>query len=261
MKRVFGKILAAMLVCAVLLSVAAFAAELPTYEAAADGTYSIGYTEGTNGNYYALLVVDGIYEEGAAPAITEETVLYIDQATADANGDVSFDGWIPKSGATETMLATVYLGGTGLDTPVLLGYLGTNSFIVAGTVTTDSGTTYEATVTLTDLEGTAYTATSDAGAYSVEVPEGTYTFNVNVKNHLSYTDNDFAVTQDVEGKDVSVIAGDLFVDDVVDFEDLKIIVSDYNASVDTGDITGDGVVDFDDLKFVVGNYNASAVSE
>lgn len=261
MKRVFGKILAAMLVCAVLLSVAAFAAELPTYEAAADGTYSIGYTEGTNGNYYALLVVDGIYEEGAAPAITEETVLYIDQATADANGDVSFDGWIPKSGATETMLATVYLGGTGLDTPVLLGYLGTNSFIVAGTVTTDSGTTYEATVTLTDAEGTAYTATSDAGAYSVEVPEGTYTFNVNVKNHLSYTDNDFAVTQDVEGKDVSVLGGDIDASGTINFDDLTQILKDYQTSTSESDVDGAGTVGFDDLTVVLKNYTATAVVE
>ena len=248
------KALSVLLVLMAVMSVAALAAELPTYTPADDGTYTIGYTEGTASNYYALLVVQGVYDEGATPVISEDTVLYIDQATADSNGDVSFDGWIPKNDEP----ATVYLGGVA-DGPVLLGYLGSNTFIVSGTVTTDSGTTYEATVTLTGSEGAEFSATSVSGAYAVEVPEGTYTFKVNVKNHLSYTDNDFAVNADVSGKDVAVIGGDTSADDKIDFDDIAIIVNNYNASFDDADVTGDGTVDFDDLSSVVNNYNAVAV--
>lgn len=250
------KALSVLLVLMAVMSVAALAAELPTYTPADDGTYTIGYTEGTASNYYALLVVQGVYDEGATPVISEDTVLYIDQATADSNGDVSFDGWIPKNDEP----ATVYLGGVA-DGPVLLGYLGSKTFIVSGTVTTDSGTTYEATVTLTGEDGTVHEGTATSGMYAVEVPEGTYTFNVNVKNHLSYTDSDFAVAADVAGKDVAVKGGDIDGDGTVAFSDLAEVLKYYKtASADT-DIDGVGNVDFTDLSVILKNYKATAVSE
>ncbi|MBE6680735.1 MAG: hypothetical protein E7600_00415 [Ruminococcaceae bacterium] len=248
MKRVLGMLL----VLVAIMSVSVFA-ETVTYTPEDDGTYNVSYTEGTASNYYALLVVEGVYAEDETPVISEDTVLYIDQGTANSNGDVSFNGWIPKNEEP----ATVYLGGAGAS-PILLGYLGENTFFVSGTVSTDSGTTYEATVTLTNGED-EFTVTSANGAYSIEVPEGTYTFKVNVKNHLSYTDNDFAVNADVSGKDVAIIGGDTSADDKIDFDDIAIIVNNYNASFDDADVTGDGTVDFDDLSSVVNNYNAVAV--
>lgn len=253
MKKVLGLVL----VFVMLMSVAVFAADKPTFAPESDGTYTVPYSDGTSGNYYALLVVEGIYEEDETPEISEDTVLYIDQATADASGDVSFDGWIPKNDEP----ATVYLGGSNLpDGPVLLGYLGAQNFVVAGTVTTDSGTTYEATVTLTDAENNVFTATSVNGAYAVEVPQGTYTFTVNVKNHLSYTDADFAVDADVSGKNVSVLGGDLDESGTVDFDDLSEILRNYKTVSDY-DVDGVGEVDFDDLSIVLKNYKISAVAE
>lgn len=249
------KVLSVLLVLVAVMSMTAFAAE--TYTPGGDGTYSIGYTEGINGSYYALLVVEGVYEEGATPTISEDTVLYIDQATADANGDVTFDGWIPKNEEP----ATVYLGGTGLETPVLLGYLGSNTFVVSGTVTTDSGTTYEATVTLTDAEGGVYTGTSENGAYSVEVPEGTYTFKVNVKNHLSYTDADFAVTEDVSGKDMTVKGGDVNADGKINELDLGEVTTNLGSVEAECDINGDASINELDLGKVTTNLGSVAVSE
>ena len=250
MKKVLSFVLV-LCVCVALMSVAAFAAA-SSYSPEGDGTYSIGYTEGSSGSYYALLVVEGIYAEDEAPAISEDSVLYIDQATADANGDVSFDGWYPKNDEP----ATVYLGGSDLDAPVLLGYLGANNFKVAGTVTAQAE--FEATITLTDAASNVFTATSVNGAYEIEVPEGTYTFNVNVKNHLSYTQNGFVVNADVSGKNVNVVGGDLNGDGVVDFGDLKIVSANYGAQMDEGDFNGDGVVDFGDLKVISANYYAEA---
>lgn len=249
------KVLGMFLVLVAVMSMTAFA-DLPTYTPLPDGTYSIDYTEGKASNYYALLVVEGICDADATPVISEDTVLYIDQATADANGDVSFDGWIPKNESP----ATVYLGGTGLAKPVLLGYLGSNNFVVSGTVSTDSGTSYEATVTLTSGEDTPFTATSVNGVYSIEVPEGNYTFKVNVKNHLSYTDNDFEVSADVSGKNVSVLGGDLDESGTVDFDDLSEILRNYKTVSDY-DVDGVGEVDFDDLSIVLKNYKISAVAE
>lgn len=253
MKKVLALVLAAL-----LMTAAVFAA--PTaFTPNENGEYSVGYTEGTENNYYALLVVSGIYAEGETPAISEDTVLYIDQGTADANGDVSFEGWIPKND-TE---ATVYLGGSDLDDgPVLLGYLSKEEekFTVAGKVTTDSNTTYEATVTLTDAEGNAFTGTSALGAYSVEVPKGTYTFKVTVKNHLSYTDNELAVEADISEKNVALKGGDIDGMGSVEFADLNTVLVDYGKESEA-DIDGNGTVEFADLNTVLTNYGSIAVEE
>ena len=253
MRKVLGFVLV-LCVCVALMSVAAFAA--PTFVPATDGTYSVPYTEGGSGNYYALLVVEGVYDEEDTPVISEDTVLYIDQAKADTNGAVSFDGWIPKNENP----ATVYLGGLDLGGPVLLGYLGSSTFVVSGTVSTDSGTTYEATVTLTGADKT-FTATSVNGAYAIDVPEGTYTFNVNVKNHLSYTDNDFAVSADVNGKDVIVKGGDINGDGSVQLKDLSDLLTEFGLSDVESDINGDGIANIKDLSILLSNYTFGAVIE
>lgn len=248
------KVLSLVIVLMAVMSVAAFAAEPVTYTPADDGTYNVSYA-GNNGSYYALLVVEGVYKAEQTPVISEDTVLYIDQSTATSSG-VTFSNWIPKNDEP----ATVYLGGTGLDKPVLLGYLGENTFFVTGTVTTDSGTSYEAVVTLTSGDDT-FTVTAVDGAYSIEVPEGNYTFNVNVKNHLSYTQNSFAVNADVSGKDVAVKGGDVDASGTVDFDDLSEILRNYNLASAEYDIDGVNVVDFDDLSIVLKNYKIGAVVE
>lgn len=251
------KVLSLMLVfvfCIALMSVTAFA-ELPTYMPAADGTYSIDYTEGTASNYYALLIVEGEYAQGATPTISEDTVLYIDQATADSNGAVSFGNWIPKNAEP----ATVYLGGSNLSQPVLLGYLGQDTFNVSGSVTSQS--LYEATVTLTNGDGDEYTVNTTDGAYSIVVPEDTYTVKVTVKNHLSYTDVNFAVSEDVTGKNASVLGGDLNADGTINDTDLSTIVNNYTSGNTAYDVDGDGDVDYDDLAKVTLNYGENAVNE
>jgi hypothetical protein len=246
MKKVLGMFLVLMAV----MSIAVFA-EPETYAPAPDGTYSVSYT-GTSGNYYALLVVKGVYTAEQTPVISQDTVLYIDQSTATSSG-VTFSNWIPKNDEP----ATVYLGGTGLDRPVLLGYLGENTFIVSGTVTTDSGTSYDAVVTLVSGEDT-FTVNSVNGVYSIEVPEGTYTFTVNVKNHLSYTDNDFAVSADVSGKDVALKGGDIDASGTIEYLDLMELVNNYGDENADVDIDGNGIVEYFDLMFGVNNYNSTA---
>ena len=255
MKKVLSLVLV-LVMCAAVMSVSAFAADKPTYSPANDGTYSIPYTEGTSGSYYALLVVEGVYEEGQTPTISEDTVLYIDQGTANADGDVSFDGWIPKNEEP----ATVYLGGVA-DGPVLLGYLGSNTFVVAGTVTTDSGTTYEATVKLTDAEGAEFSATSVSGAYTVEVPEGTYTMTINVNNHLGYTKSSLEVSADVQYKEVELLGGDIDGNGTITGVDLGDLLTNYGKNDENYDISGDATVSGVDLGTLLTNYGKSSVQE
>ena len=249
------KVLSLVIVLVAVMSVAVFAADPVTYTPADDGTYNVSYAGTSSGNYYALLVVEGVYTADQTPVISQDTVLYIDQSTATSSG-VTFSNWIPKNDEP----ATVYLGGTGLDKPVLLGYLGENTFFVTGNVTTDSGTSYEAVVTLTSGDDT-FTVTAVDGAYSIEVPEGTYTFTVNVKNHLSYTDADFAVNADVSGKDVALKGGDIDADGSVAFGDLSEILNNYRTVNDALDIDGDSSVEFSELSVILNNYRETAVSE
>lgn len=255
MRSVFGKMLTALLLVSALFSLATFA-QSETYTPEADGTYSVGYSDGTVGAYYALLVVEGIADEGDTPTISEDSVLYIDQATADAEGKITFNGWIPKNDKP----ATVYLGGTALDKPILLGYLGENTFVISGTISTDSGTTNLANITLKNSDG-EYSAKADsAGKYSVEVPEGTYTFTVTVKNHLSFTKSAFDVTEAKENVNVSLKGGDVNNDGTIDVEDLTKLVSGYGTASEA-DINNDGTVDIEDLTRTVSNYGEVKTSE
>lgn len=255
------RVLSLVLICMVLMSTAVFAAEPATYSPEEDGTYSIGYTEGTASKYYSLVVVEGKYAEGATPVISEESVLYIDQATADANGDVTFDGWIPKNDE----VATVYLGGTGAAKPVLLGYLAAATRTITGTVFEVPATANEATVTFTgvantDTAGTEVTATADAnGAYTIKVPEGSYKVKVEIDNYLSY-EKDYTVNADAADEDVTLLGGDVNADDAINDADITKLVNGGNYDA-TCDIDGNGTVDYYDLMVVLNNYGKTTASE
>ncbi len=256
--KVFGKILAAVL-CVVALMTVAFAAET-TFAPTADGTYSIPYTEGAEGSYYALLVVKGVYTEGQTPEISEDTVLYIDQATADANGDVSFDGWLPKNEEP----ATVYLGSNqaGFEGPVLLGYLGQSKFVVSGKVATQ--TALGATVTLINVDdaGNTYAATTVDGVYAINnVAGGTYKIVITALGHTSYTKNALEVSADTTFKDVAIRGGDVDYTGEVNAADLNGLLANFNSSDEDCDIDGTGEVNAADLNTLLANFNAQSVVE
>ena len=246
------------IVLAVLLAFSAFAASPINYETDENNAFDVTYT-GTAGAYYAVVVVEGIAEEGTAPAITETSIQYIDQATADSNGTVSFEGILLKDDETPS---TVWLGGSDLESAVLLGYVNNPStdYVVSGTVTSDSSK--EATVTLTSTtdEAKVYTVKTENGAYEVIVPNDTYKFVVTKVAHLSYTKNELAVAEDMT-KDVTLVGGDTDESGKVDFDDLMSILNAYNTADEAADVDGTSIVDFDDLMIVLNNYNATNTVE
>ena len=71
----------------VLLAMAVFAfaasAAPVDYTANEDGSFDVTYT-GTAGEYYAIVIVEGIAAEGEAPVITSSSIQYIDQVTLTA---------------------------------------------------------------------------------------------------------------------------------------------------------------------------------
>lgn len=251
------KTLAISVLCFAVMSVAAFAAENIT--ANSDGTFPASYADGTEGQYYALVVVEGIYTEDQTPAISEDTVLHIDQVTAGASG-ASFDNFVPRNNNP----ATVYVGGSDLDDgPVILGYINAEEpvkeYKVSVAVTADSDAA--ATVKLV-ADGVEVTAVYDEAAdkYVATVAEGTYKLTVNVPKHLSYTMNALTVAADVE-KAVTVKGGELDINGVIDFDDLNVVLNNYGNTDETIDIDGIGTVNFDDLNIILNNYGESAVVE
>lgn len=237
---------------AALLALSAVAAPVE-YETDANAAFDVTYT-GTAGAYYAIVAVEGIAAEGTAPAITEDSIQYIDQKTADADGSVAFEDLLLKVDGTPS---TIYLGGSDLDEAVLLGWVNKpadepDTFAVSGTVTSASNAA--ATVTLTNGDKT-FTVNTNAGVYTVDVPAGTYKMVVTKAKHLSYTKNELVVAAAVT-KDVTLAGGEIVVDGTIDSLDLGKVLSVYNAENSEIDVTDDGVVDSLDLGKVLASYNA-----
>ncbi len=253
------KILICVLICTVALCMGAFAAE--TADPDANGAYTVQY-QGTQGSYYAILVVEGTYAENEAPSITADSILYISQETADAQGNAVFAEFKLK----ENVEGTIYIGGSDLEKAVLYGYTTpvSEGFDVTGTVAVDSGSAVEANVTFTSIadETKIYTAETVSGVYTLTVPADTYKFVVTKKAHLSYTDGEYAVTANAT-KDVTLKGGDVNDTGEIDHADVLATVTNYRVTEENvmGDVNGDGTVDHADLLIVVTNYKLSATQE
>lgn len=248
----------------VLLAMAVFAfaasAAPVNYTANEDGSFDVTYT-GTAGEYYALVIVEGIAAEGTAPVITSSSIQYIDQVTAAADGTAAFNGVLLK---TDGVKGTVYLGGSDLDAAKLLGYVNNSgteeTFTVSGTVTSDSAKEAKVTLTSTSDGAKVFMVDTASGSYTISVPADTYKFVVTKAAHLSYTKNELEVKADV-AKDVELKGGDITADGIIDFDDWTEVIMNYSTATESADITGDGIVNFDDLTLVVVNYTAKSVVE
>ena len=256
------KIVLTMLVLVLAACTCLLAGAVPAeYVPDGTGAFQISYDGATPGEYYALVIVSGIAEEGTAPQITEQSIQYIDQLTAGSDGVVTFDNVLLRTDGAE---ATVYLGGSDFDSALLLGYVNkggaVSEYTVSGTISSDSSK--DASVKLTSVVDSAsvYTITTADGVYTITVPADTYKFEVTKPAHLSYTKNELVV-DDNTTVDVVLKGGDINGDGVINFDDLTAIVLNYSTASDEADVTGDGAVNFDDLTSVILNYMLSSVAE
>ena len=120
MKRMIRALVAAAVLVS-SLTVSAFAAT-DGYTTDVSGTvtcdgekYTATYTGAEAGEQYVLLVVEGTPE---SYTVTQGSILYINQTAADANGTVTFSGFIPMNVADSVVL----LGGYFADgSPKVLG--------------------------------------------------------------------------------------------------------------------------------------------
>ncbi len=264
MKKNFTKILLACVLCVMALCMAA-SAEKVTLLPDDEGKFTATY-QGVAGEYYAILIVEGTYTEDQTPVISEDTITYISQETAGADGKAVFSKFIPKDPLVN---GTVYIGGSDSnleDGAILFGYLKTGeeeTATVSGTVTSSADSTWATKVVMTDTtDATAtYEITTETGAYSITLPLGTYKMEITKTAHLSYTDNSVEVAGDVAYADVELKAGDADMSTAVGVDDITAVVNYYGES--TGftasyDIDNSGSIGIDDLTAIIINYGTSA---
>lgn len=194
MKRTIKRFIMLSFVLALVLSAAAFAAEPAYYKADESGEYSVDYS-GNAGDYYALLVVEGVYTEEMTPVISENTVQHIDQATADANGTASFENFVPKT----TAPGTVYVGG-GESGPELLGYVNTDGMSKPVSIDVLAGDkVYLQNGTITEI--------AQDGTYTV-VQDGVVVVNSGMESQKIYVVDTVAATATLTASD-AVVGTDL----------------------------------------------------
>lgn len=258
MKKIVLTMLVLVLAACTCVLVGAVPAE---YEPDGTGAFQISYDGATPGEYYALVIVSGIAEEGTAPQITEQSIQYIDQLTAGSDGVVTFDNVLLRTDGAE---ATVYLGGSDFDSALLLGYVNkggsVSEYTVSGTISSDSSK--DASVKLTSVVDSAsvYTITTADGVYTITVPADTYKFEVTKPAHLSYTKNELVV-DDNTTVDVVLKGGDINGDGSISYLDVGTLLQVYNSDDESADVTGDGVVSYLDLGVLLNNYNGISVVE
>ena len=256
------KIVLTMLVIVLAACTCVLAGAVPAeYEPDGTGAFQISYDGATPGEYYALVIVSGIAEEGTAPQITEQSIQYIDQLTAGSDGVVTFDNVLLRTDGTE---ASVYLGGSDFDSALLLGYVNkggsVSEYTVSGTISSDSSK--DASVKLTSVVDSAsvYTITTADGVYTITVPADTYKFEVTKPAHLSYTKNELVVADNTT-VDVVLKGGDINGDGSISYLDVGTLLQVYNSDDESADVTGDGVVSYLDLGVLLNNYNGISVVE
>lgn len=143
-------------ITAVLLCIFAEAKDY-TPDVGSTDSFTVTYTGGTAENFYSLVAVEGDYTGiGTLPELSSENIIYIDQATADEKGFVEFKSFSPLR---ETV-GTIYLGGTDLDSPVILGRL-----------------TYEKTEFVFDVNNVVIEYNGNGG--DIILPQGTASIDAN----------------------------------------------------------------------------------
>ncbi len=264
MKKNSFKILLACVLCVMALCMAA-SAEKVTLLPDDEGKFSATY-QGVAGEYYAILIVEGTYTEDQTPVISEDTITYISQETAGADGKAVFSKFIPKDPLVN---GTVYIGGSDSnleDGAVLFGYLKTGeeeTATVSGTVTSSADSTWATKVVMTNTtDATAtYEITTETGAYSITLPLGTYKMEITKTAHLSYTDNSVEVEGDVAYADVELTAGDADASGAIGVDDITVIINYFGQSTgfdNSCDIDNSGSIGIDDLTSVIKSFGLAS---
>lgn len=273
------------LIAGVLLVSSAAAAPVVKYDAvtaAADNKYDVVVSDASiiAGNEYALLIAKWakpttaptVGGEVTTPSIDVNTLTYIDQKTAVADGTkgkVVFEDFIPKAVPDSVVL----LGGVfnGKTSPIVIGYIDAKGVLVTGSVAYQTSSV-NAIVKIYDANGNeiATGETSTNGVYSIDgVPTGEeLSIVVSKRGYCTYTINNMIIDDALDLSEISIrnLAGDLDGDGYVNGYDLTYLLADFNKggtdiTMETGDLDGDGYVNGYDLTYLLSSFNNGNVVE
>lgn len=236
---------------------------------------------------YGLVAVKGT--GSGVNLASADSFVYIDQATVDKDGFVTFTGFLPMgpgpdqiepetgavAGETYFEECTLFIGGPGFTTAKQIGVLKDASGVaVEGTVTdtvTASTSSKVATITVYDSNGVQVgtpVTTNAAGEYSAVVPAGEgYKVVCTKPGFLSFTYTGVNVTTALSGVDfnISTLAGDVNNDGIkVELADLRALLVDFNKesgfTYEYSDIDDSGKAELADLRKLLANFNAEPTS-
>lgn len=283
-KTIFTFVMAAILLC----SMAVCASALEDYNATLDTatntySYTVEYNVGAGnaGEMYGMVAVTGVTNTDE-PVITEQNIVYIDQATADSTGKITFTKFAPmgktpaETGYTESL---VCIGGKGLDGATAIGTLKaystvtpeppvTTTYKISGTVTE---TQSRALATVTAKSATAEkTANADAtGAYAITLDTaGTYDVTFSKPGFCSYTYTGVVVDGDkvvnLASTEFEPLVGDVNNTGEVNGEDLLALLGDWPKTPSEWEYTSDlnatnevNGADLDLLLYGFGAFNTT----
>lgn len=229
-----------------------------------NGTYTATYTECQAEQQYVLLVV----KKTDSRVISADTIMYIDQAKSDADGDVTFT-FIPKSTPDcEVLLGGVFPNGEGetpVTSPVVLGELIGKGVEVTGKVSKATAPVVQLGTGDRENFVPVYTAeVAEDGTFTFTgVVEGEYALQITQEYYITYYKAIVEVSADNAsiGTNYKMYAGDIVPSGVVNVSDLTLLLRNYGSTEETpADINESGVVNVSDLSLLLGNYGKSAES-
>lgn len=266
------KLIVSLLTVVTLLATTAnvFAA-VPKYKPNDDGTFTVTHNVGTSqsGKYCGVVAVKGT---GILDLNDLSTIVYIDQVQVDNSGNISLTNFgLRALGENEEAYekGSLYIGGAGLPSATQIAVLnvsGVDEYTVSGKLVNTMkffGAIAGATVTVTDSEGTTYTATTGAdGSYSVTVPEGegySVKYEKNAYCSLTYTGVNVEDTMTIADVNMANFAGDVVSSGQINHNDLSDLLTDFGKTTlanPNSDVNGSGSVNANDLGAVLTNYGA-----
>lgn len=285
-KTIFTFVMAAILLCSMAVCASALEDYTATKDANDNYSYTVTYNVGAanKGEMYGMVAVTGVTNTDE-PVINESNIVYIDQATADEAGNITFTKFAPmgktpaETGYAESL---VCIGGKGLDGATAIGTLkavttgggdeggddpAPTTYKVSGTITdTVTGTKKDTKISFVSTAGTTEKTVAGAGAFEVEVAPGTYDIVFTKDGYLTKTFEDVVVADAVVIKDsatatdvaLNALAGDVFVDGGIGSADLGCLLGDFfktsGLTYAGSDIDADGAVGSADLGHLLGNF-------
>lgn len=269
-----------MLVVVSIVALSAMGAFAADYLPDDNGRYTVEVTGLQAGEMYGMVAIKGTQ----ASQITEANIVYIDQATADADGKISFTSFGTMGAAPDDedfVEATVFVGGAGYTSATAVGTLKAakveeppvdEKVVVSGKIT-DASYVNPVVVTAKNSDGeTIATAETDGeGNYSFEVEKNAafdLTFSKQYYCTFTYTGITATDAVSIPTVDMAKYAGDVNETFEVNAYDLGELLADFNKTVaagtltkgDPSDINSTDEVNAYDLGILLAAFNAKNTS-